>query len=353
MKLAMVITSLEVGGAEKLVLDLIRELADKIEIRLFIIRKNYKTIYDKKLPELNIKYQYLNGKSSFFSFKAAKALKKILDEYRPDIIHSHLKAADYIWFYRRRRKNFRWIHTVHTKADVDLKRIRRIFFRPLLRNGSILPVVVSSEVGNSLKQIFGVKGYLIENGVDLERFKYLPEEKELFKIIHVGSFTPVKNHQFLIKEFARFAKERKNTRLILIGDGPLKKRITRMARKLEIAKQISFIKNTDKVEKYLQEACVFVLPSHYEGMSLALLEALASGLLVVVSRGLTKLIENEVNGFEIDLEENALYYEFQNLYENYLNLETVRRNAARFAMRYSLKQMADNYLNLYKRVLYD
>ena len=100
----MVITSLEVGGAEKLVLNLVRELKSKVEIRLFVIRKNYQTIYDRELAEMDIWYCYLNAGNRLFSVKAYKKLKNMLEKFKPDIIHTHLKAADYIYFYRPHKK---------------------------------------------------------------------------------------------------------------------------------------------------------------------------------------------------------------------------------------------------------
>lgn len=353
MKLAMVITSLEVGGAEKLVLELIQELKDKIEIRLYIIKKNYDTIYDQKLLELNIEHFYLNAKSRIFSFKAANRLKKLLNDFQPEIIHTHLKAADYICYYRLKNNNFRWVHTVHTLADADTKKLRRLIYRPLYKKGVILPVAVSKEVEASIIRLYGINGNVIPNGVNLEKFKYIPDDKQEFVILHVGRFIPLKNHKYLINEYAKFSKGKKNTRLILIGSGPLKKKIKKLVRKLEISKSVKFIDSTPKIERFMQEASVFVLPSKYEGMSLALLEALATGLLVITRRGLSKLIEHEVNGFEIDLEENALFYELENLYENYSNLEIVRRNATRSVNEYSLKAVADNYLKLYGRIIND
>ncbi|MDD4000876.1 MAG: glycosyltransferase [Bacilli bacterium] len=351
MKLAMVITSLEVGGAEKMVLELIQKLKDKFEVRLYIIRKNHETIYDKKLSEMTVQHHYLNAKNRIFSFQAAKNLKKLLNDYKPDIIHSHLKAADYIWYYYRSQKYFYWIHTIHTLATIDMKRVRRIFYRKLIKSKKIHLISVSSEVERSVFSLYGVGGDVINNGINLEQFKYIPEEKNLFKIVHVGRFIRLKNHHYLVREFSKFIEEKKNVRLILIGDGPLRKNIIRLARKLGISKKVFFIKYTNYVEKYLREACVFVLPSEYEGMSLALLEACASGLLVIVSRSLTDLIEDEINGFEIDLDENALFYILQDLYENYQNLETVRLNAVASVTKYSVDAMAENYLKLYEKVL--
>lgn len=353
MKIAMVITSLEVGGAEKLVLELIQELKDKVEIRLYIIKKNYDTIYDQQIADLNIQYFYLNGKSRIFSFKAAKKIRKLLDDYKPDIIHTHLKAADYICYYRLKNKRFLWVHTVHTLATADMKKLRRLIYRPFYKRGIILPVAVSKEVEASLVRLFDIKGKLIPNGVDLEKFRYIPDEKQEFVVLHVGRFIALKNHKYLINEFAKFSKERKNTSLILIGSGPLKKKIKKLARKLELSKRIKFIESTPKIELFMQEASVFVLPSKYEGMSLALLEALATGLLVISKRGLSDLIEHEVNGFEIDLEENALFYELENLYENYRSFEIVRRNATKSVSKHSIQAVAENYLKLYERMLND
>ncbi|NLD25779.1 MAG: glycosyltransferase [Acholeplasmataceae bacterium] len=353
MKVAMVITSLEVGGAEKMVLDLIRRIRDQIEVRLFIIKKNYHTIYDDEVKKLNIHYYYLQASNRIFCIFAALRLRKLLHEYRPDIIHSHLKAADYVYFYYLGSKNFKWVHTVHTMASIDTKFIRRLYLKRPYQKEIIKAVAVSKTVSDSIYMLYRVQPFLIPNGIDLNRYTSKKSGADNLKIIHIGRFVPVKNHSYLVKEFSKLVAVNRKVKLILIGDGPTKRRIVRLVKKAGIARNVRFISFTNEVDKYLREAGIFVLPSLYEGLPLSLLEAMASGLVVVVSRAVPEPVEDEVNGFMFDLEENALFYLLQDIIDNYDKLGNLRENAHLRAQEYAIDTMAKQYLALYERILHD
>jgi glycosyltransferase involved in cell wall biosynthesis len=353
MKLAMVITSLEVGGAEKMVLDLLRKIKEHIEVRLFIIKKNYHTIYDDEAKKLNIRYHYLQATNPVFCPLAALRLRKLLREYQPDIIHSHLKAADYVYFYYLGNKNFRWVHTVHTMAPIDTKIIRRLYLKKLYKKEIIKAVAVSKAVADSFYLLYATHPFLISNGIDLNRFSDQKTSSDKLKIIHVGRYVPVKNHAYLVREFAKLVAVNRKVKLILIGDGPMKRKIARLVKKSGIARNVRFISFTSEVDRYLREAGIFVLPSLYEGLPLSLLEAMACGLVVVVSRGIAEPVENEVNGFQIDIEENALFYQLQDIIDNYGSLENLRKNAHFRAQEYSIETMAGQYLAFYERITHD
>ena len=129
---------------------------------------------------------------------------------------------------------------------------------------------------------------LLRNGIEVERFRFDPEKRgntrkrlglEGGKVIgHVGRFEPQKNHRFLLSVFQELYGRDQAYRLLLIGDGSLRREIMEEARGKRLDQAILFIGNTDQVEAYYQAMDVFLLPSLHEGLSLAAVEAQCSGL---------------------------------------------------------------------------
>jgi glycosyltransferase involved in cell wall biosynthesis len=105
---------------------------------------------------------------------------------------------------------------------------------------------------------------------------------------HVGRFYPRKNHAFLLDVAAEVFARTPRATLLALGDGPLMPEIRARAEELGIADRIVFAGSRDDVPDLMKSAMdVFLLPSHHEGLSIALLEAQAAGLPCLVSDGLT------------------------------------------------------------------
>lgn len=157
---------------------------------------------------------------------------------------------------------------------------------------------------------------IIENGVDTETFRPKMEGKSFSPVVFLSTsrLTPRKGIHHLIEAFAVAVKyARVPLKLQLIGEGEQKEALQARAQELGIAEQVEFL---GRVEHYLlpqfyQQAHVFVLPSKNEGMSNAALEALASGLPLVVSGtgGMQELVTDGKNGLFIDPELTAPFAE--------------------------------------------
>ena len=137
---------------------------------------------------------------------------------------------------------------------------------------------------------------IIKNGIELEKFQFSYRirneyRKKLnienqFVIVNVGRFTDEKNHEFLVKLFFQFLKENKNSKLLLIGEGPNKKNMMEMVRKFGIEKYVLFLGIRDDVNNILQASDVFVFPSKFEGLGIVAIEAQATGLPTICSENI-------------------------------------------------------------------
>lgn len=145
----------------------------------------------------------------------------------------------------------------------------------------------------------GKRIYLIPNPIRNEFFDIQPYIQG-FNIVYVGRLTRVKGVLTLIEAFAEIAKAIPEARLILVGDGPLRPDIEKRVRELGLENKVlitGFIPNS-QIPKILKGASVFVLPSYAEGLSNALLQAMAAGLPCIVSdtEENREVIHHGVNG---------------------------------------------------------
>ena len=152
---------------------------------------------------------------------------------------------------------------------------------------------------------FGVKAYesnkvnIIHNGVNLDVFKYSPEERENLRkefslapetklLGHVGRFDKQKNHMFLLEVFQRIHSIEHNTKLVLVGSGPLEEQIRTKAQNLDILSSIIFAGVRSDVPNLLSAMDAFIMPSFYEGMPNTVIEAQATGLPCIIADTITK-----------------------------------------------------------------
>jgi glycosyltransferase involved in cell wall biosynthesis len=146
----------------------------------------------------------------------------------------------------------------------------------------------------------------IPNGVDPVRFAPAPEPKAARQqvgfgpetVLFLGRLDAQKGLDVAFNAWARVAARRPTARLILVGDGPARPALETQAQRLRLGESVRFLGGRPDPEALLQASQIFLLPSRSEGMSNALLEAMATGLPCVASRigGNTDLLEHGVSG---------------------------------------------------------
>lgn len=141
--------------------------------------------------------------------------------------------------------------------------------------------------------------YILHNAIDCKNFLYDKVMREKLRsffqikedemvIGHVGRFTNEKNHTFLIDVFNEYKKLNSNSRLLLVGDGPLMKRMKEKVENLELSDSIIFTGRRADIPALLSAMDIFILPSIFEGVPVSVVEAQATGLPCVMSSNVTK-----------------------------------------------------------------
>lgn len=199
---------------------------------------------------------------------------------------------------------------------------------------------------------------LIPNGVDTSRFCPISgnaiNSTRAHVVVCVSNLRYEKGIDVLLQAWHLVHEQSPQTRLIIVGDGPLQSQLECMAEALSIADSVEFAGLQSNIPAQLHRGGIAVLPSRSEGMPNAVLEAMACGLPCVATRvsGSEDIIEHEVNGLLVEPED----YEglAQALLTLLRNPAVVQRygDAARSTIekRYGLDHITDMYIELYQRV---
>jgi len=205
------------------------------------------------------------------------------------------------------------IHSEHGRDlnDLDGMRRARLVARRLLAPFIDTHVAVSADLRRWLIEQVRVrpeKVRVVPNGVDDTRFKPLAERESLRRqhgygptdlvFGAVGRLTPVKDHRSLLEAFHLMAVDHPHGRLLVVGDGPERPALEAQVREHGLGDRVRFVGHCDDVAPWLGMMDVFVHPSLMEGMSNAVLEAMAVALPVVATAvgGTPEVVEHEVTG---------------------------------------------------------
>ncbi len=175
-------------------------------------------------------------------------------------------------------------------------------------------------------------------------------------LLFVGRLTPQKSLPTLLEAFHHIAADFPQGQLVLLGEGPDRKALEEFTTALHLEGQVSFVGNVADVRPYLQAADLFVLPSLSEGVSNALLEAMASGVACVVTRvgGAEYLLDGGACGTLIPPKDpDALADALRSLLNDSAERDRLGRLARLRAQEYfDITMIAQQYQNLYTELLW-
>ncbi len=323
-----IVPTLLSGGAEALVREhAIKTDGEKINLTTLVIWKNKSAVNDLIMKEngKNCIYIY-NGAGIFYrvfnkffgKIYIPYRIKKIIESKKIKVVHCHLHILQHIKKISSAIQNLKIFYTVHSEPSkhfLNSEEIETVKF--LIKNNKFTFIALHEDMREKLNAMFNVENTVtIKNGVDFNRFRNVKESKEeirrslginekAFVVGHNGRFIPVKNHDFLLKIFINLKKINPNTHLLLIGTGPLKEKIQNMLWDLNLHDSITILSNRTDIPRLLKAMDVFVFPSIFEGLPIALVEAQVSGLKCVVSDGVSEYALLTENAIHMSLKESV------------------------------------------------
>jgi glycosyltransferase involved in cell wall biosynthesis len=248
-------------------------------------------------PEVFLPFLYKSQIYTIPTPKSSKILSESLKKLQPDLVHASLTLSplDFRLPEICEELNIPLVATFHPPFDSKLRNLKSStqfltyqLYAPFLTHYD--KVIVFSRLQEDLLVRLGVssrKLAVIPNGVDVEKyapgnsqFKQQFSGKRLF--VYMGRISTEKNVEALLKAW-KYSNMGENSRLLIVGDGPLRASLQTFYDKESGIFWLGFIADEQQRIDILRAADVFILPSLVEGLSLSLLEAMACGIACIAT----------------------------------------------------------------------
>lgn len=360
MKILYVITSTDVGGAEKALLELAVKTAQVHSVRVVCLKPLGPVAQELATHHVGVISLNMRGYGGRIIQKLASQIK----DFQPDIVHAMLYRAIEYARVACAGKKVKLISTPH--FDLSKKMFPLRWADKLLKDLDTLTVAESFSTARYLieKQKYNKnKVYLLPNGVDKtvfyadetlrdkmrKKYAYAPEH---IVFIEVARLTPVKDPMTLLKAFRNVARTYTNARLIYVGEGKKRTELEDFIRQNGLEKVVLLAGEQENINEWLNMADVFVLPSIEESLPLSLLESIQVGLPCLVSKvgDMPLWVEHGKNGFVFPSKDITLLSCFMaELINNAQLRETMRDNSIQISRR--IGQSSQQYQQIYQQVL--
>lgn len=293
MKILFVITGLGVGGAESQVID----LADRFAQRGATVVLAYLTGEPGILPRHSaIQVRGLGMTHSFAGMACGyRALRRLIRDYQPDVVHSHMVHANLLArLVRLTSKVPRLICTAHSTNEGG--RLRMLAYRLTDRLGDLFTNVSGNAVAMFEAKGAAPKGRMlaVTNGIDTDRFRSDGAARQQLRaaaglavdtrlVLAVGRLAEAKDYPNLLRAFSSVDQGARKTVLWIAGAGALLPELQGLAAQLNLQDNVTFLGVRADTEALYNAADVFVLSSRWEGFGLVVAEAMASEKVVVAT----------------------------------------------------------------------
>ena len=377
MKIMFILTAYERGGTSTVatnLLDFLMEekinvtlLTENLSDRHYPVDERIKVVDLKISPQRNFLLKIFNVAHHLLSMRRSIASES------PDVVVSFAFQANcytLLSLLFRFGKRPKVIITEHTEEmflkikNNDLKyKFFRVFYRTLMlflygRADHI--IAVSETIAGHVKRMFFISPHkvkVIYNPVVIDRIKNLSAEGGLSidfedKVPHIATISRLSNEKgihFLIHGF-KILLETIDARLIIIGDGVDRLLLEKMAEELEIRGKVIFTGWVDNPFKYLKKTDVFVLPSLWEGFPMAVLEAMACGVPVIVTDsggGVREIIKDGINGLLIKSgSPHSISKSIHDLLSNKRKIHGIVEEAYKTVRHFDINEIKEQYKTL-------
>ncbi len=326
-KILLVATSpLCIDGLTKIEMDVIEYNRDVIKFD-FAYSYGLNNVYGKRLKNWDIKCYNIPPRKNIFGH--IYALQKIVNEGKYDAVYIHGNSPMMILEALPAKIGHASRVITHCHSSQSKFPLIRYIVKPFFN--ALVDVKIASSEYSAKWAYDGNRVQVIVNGINIQQYKFDKNvrkrvRKELncedsLLIGHVGRFTEVKNHKKVVEIFSKIIKYNPKAKLLLIGEGELKRKIKKQVSSLNLDNHVIFLEETDQIVDYYQAMDLLLLPSLYEGLCLVSIEAQANGMPVVMSNKLTPETYATDNAYAIDLKESA-----ENWAYKILNSIPIQRN---------------------------
>ena len=314
----------------------------------------------EELRHAGVVCRFLDKKPGGSYLPTWRNLRRLAKQIKPSLVHVHLEEISFHTTVALTGSRIPIVQTIHSTLVRRSGLLRHYFKRRHKRF-----IAISHDVMDVLSEhgITQPQAVYIRNGIRTARFANDRDSaRPVREIVSVASLTPVKNHELLIKAMGllrdRWIRENRNPDILpkvrFIGEGILRPKLESLINELNLGSYFLLSGASNQVHEDLKQADIFTLASDYEGISIALMEGMASLLPITVTNmtGAKELIRHRETGTVVDIgshEQMAdAWYELildSNLRQHYA------RNIQADVPSLDLSYTSDHYLQVYDEIL--
>jgi glycosyltransferase involved in cell wall biosynthesis len=359
-------TDSKIAGAEKIVLELAKGM-DKNRFNVIVCCLSGEGPIFDEAKKNNIKIMALGIQSKFYFLRSLKLIKLLKDE-RIDILQTHLFHANLCGRILGRLGGVKII--ISTEHIMGFESGVRILLNRMTSFLVDRYIAISFGIGEFLNKTVGISSLkitVIKNGIDLDKFisssfqdintlrrnlGFNPGDKVVGIVARLHK---QKGHVFLLQAFKDVVQAIPNAKLLIVGNGPLKKRLGKIALDLGIGNNVIFTGFRDDIADIMLLIDLLVSPSLWEGLPVTILEAMAAKKPVVATNvgGVLEVVEDGVSGILIKPRDtNALADALIGLLgDNQLRMRMGEAGWSRLSENFNAKRMIKETEELYETLV--
>lgn len=313
-----VIGAMDRAGAETLVMNLYRKM-DRSQVQFdFLVNETRTCDYDEEILGLGGRLYRIPRFMVANYLGYDRACREFFARDEHPVVHGHIALPAFIYLPLARRAGAFTI--LHSHAQNYPLSPAQLVFRALThraRGRADYYLACSQQAGLDMfgsDIVAGERFRVLKNGIDARATRFSREGRARVRaelglgeetpvLGHVGRFSAIKNHAFLISVFRRVHRRLPDAHLVLVGKGELEDEVRRLVAEAGVAERVHFLGVRDDVPDVLSAMDAFLFTSFSEGLSNAVVEAQTSGLPCVVSTGIPALAAIGPNITFLDLDE--------------------------------------------------
>lgn len=297
-RILQVIGSMNRGGAEAMLMNYYRNI-DRTKVQFDFVENSFgRAAYDDEIESLGGKIfncPHFNGKN-YFQYQ--KWWRLFFEDHAGEypIVHGHIGSCAAIYLKEAKKAGAFTVAHSHNTSDISVNSYFYKIASYNTRNIADYFFACSVAAGRDrygTKVVDGRNYKILNNAINTEAYKNCIKERAIVRkqlgfgneivIGHVGRFSEVKNHRFLIDIFMAVLRKQPNSKLLLVGGGELETEIKSIVQEKRIHDRVVFTGIRSDVNRMMQAMDVFVFPSFFEGLPVTLVEAQTAGLPCVIS----------------------------------------------------------------------
>ena len=351
MKILHIISILKIGGAQRLLSDLLPLLADGNEVAILVNNDDEK-VFSDEFGKAGVKIIL----SRFKSWQDPRNIFEIARTARDyDIVHVHLFPLVYWAAIASLISPMKLVYTEHSTSN---KRRGKWYFRPLERlvYGRYMKIIsISQQTQDALKKWLKAKEQdqrfvVVNNGVNLSAFQGLkPERIYPHTLIMVSRFVESKDQKTVIRAMKRLPND---VHVIFVGDGANLEECKAFALNQKLSDRVHFVGRQVDVTAWIAKADIGVQSSKWEGFGLTAVELMASGIPVIATAvdGLKQVVEGAGLLFNPG-DDSEMASEISSLLSNKKFYDEVSEKCKIRSKQYDISHTAKAYLEIYYNLI--